>query len=91
MDAGLPVIATAVGGIPDAIDSGVDGILIVPGDVDALANAIMLLLGNVGLRVKMGIAAKQKIAERFRAEKVLPQLEAVYRRLGAVPLAVDKS
>lgn len=91
MDAGLPVIATTVGGIPDAIDSGVDGILIVPGDVDALANAITLLLGNVGVRVKMGGAAKQKIAERFRAEKVLPQLEAVYRRLGAIPLAVDKN
>jgi len=85
MAEGVPVITTTVGGIPDLIDSGVDGILIEPGDIDALASAIALLLGNADLRASMGLAAKQKIMERFCAEKVLPQLEEIYMRLGAVP------
>jgi glycosyltransferase involved in cell wall biosynthesis len=90
MAVGVPVITTTVGGIPDVINSGVDGILIEPGDVDALANAIALLLEDVDMRVKIGMAAKQKIMDCFSAEKILPQLEAVYRSLGAVPLADAK-
>jgi glycosyltransferase involved in cell wall biosynthesis len=58
--------------------------------VDALANAIALLLEDVDMRVKIGMAAKQKIMDCFSAEKILPQLEAVYRSLGAVPLADAK-
>jgi len=85
MAVGVPVITTTVGGIPDAIDSSVDGILIEPGDVNALANAIASLLGNADMRVNIGSAARQKIVERFSAEKVLPQLEAIYRSLGAMP------
>lgn len=85
MAAGVPVISTTVGGIPEVIDCGVDGILMEPGDINALANAIASLLRNAEMRVDMGVAARQKIAQRFSAEKVLPQLEAIYRSLGAVP------
>lgn len=86
MAAGVPVISTTVGGIPDVIDRGVDGLLLEPGDVGALADAIVLLLENAGMRAAMGVAARQKIAAGFSADKVLPQLEAIYRSLGAVPI-----
>lgn len=86
MAAGVPVITTTVGGIPDAINPGVDGILIEPGDVNALSNAITSLLENADMRVNIGTAGRQKIVESFSAEKVVPQLEAIYRDLGAVPL-----
>lgn len=86
MAAGVPVITTTVGGIPDVIETGVDGILIEPGDVDALACAIESLLANPDLRSEMGMAGKHKILECFTAEKVLPQLEQIYRGLGAIPI-----
>ncbi|TCV83441.1 glycosyltransferase family 4 protein [Sulfurirhabdus autotrophica] len=86
MAAGVPVITTTVGGIPDVIETSVDGLLIEPGDVDALAVAIEMLLGNADLRTAMGVAAKEKIVERFSAERVLPHLEEIYLQLGAVPV-----
>lgn len=88
MAAGVPCIATTVGGIPDVIEPNVDGILVAPGDVHALANAIVLLLGDENMRTTMGAAAKKKISERFSAEAVVPQLEAIYRELGALPTGI---
>lgn len=86
MEAGLPVVSSTVGGIPDAIDSGLDGILIKAGDIDALVDAIDTLLSDSELREKMGIAARNKIIKKFSAEKILPQIEDMYRELGAMPV-----
>ena len=85
MSVGLPVISTTVGGIPDAIDSGIDGMLIEPGDVDGLAHAIERLLHDADFRQGMGNAAREKVVHNFSAEKVIPQLENLYRELGAAP------
>lgn len=64
MAAGLPVVATRVGGIPELVEDGVTGILVPPGDPSALATALALVANDPGLRTHMGIAARRR-AEDF--------------------------
>ena len=78
MSAGLPVVSTRVGGIPDVIDDGVDGILVTPGDIAALAEAIKRLLRDPSLRSRMGSAGRCKVEARYIPEKVVPLIEALY-------------
>lgn len=85
MSAGLPVVATPVGGIPEAVSDGKEGFLVPVGDVQQLADALCRLLGDDALRKCMGSQARATFAERFQLEVVLPQLEAIYRRLGVEP------
>jgi glycosyltransferase involved in cell wall biosynthesis len=75
-----PVIASAVGGLTDIIDDQKTGLLVHPGDVGALRNAITKLLLDPSLRIKMGLAGNQRIL-RFQASEVVPQIEKVYRKL----------
>ena len=88
MAAGLPVIATDVGGIPDAVENGIEGILVQPGDVSAITDAIRMLLSQPGLRARMGKAGRQKVLDSFIPERVLPRLEQIYRDLGVNPKVV---
>lgn len=78
---GLPVIATPVGGISEAISDGVEGFLVVPGDQAALADRLRRLLTSEQLRRRMGEAAKKKVERLFSTEVVVPQFEALYRDL----------
>lgn len=89
MAAGLPVVSTRVGGIPDAITSGKEGFLIEAGDVDALEAALRRLLANPDLAQAMGAEGLGKVAAEFDADKVIPQIEALYRKLGVQPLLAD--
>ncbi len=82
MAAGLPVVSTPVGGIPDAVEDGVEGFLVEPGDSQALAEAIRRLLDDAKLRAEMGAAGQRKVAECFLPEKVIPEILSVYRELG---------
>ena len=82
MAAGLPVISTPVGGIPEAVTDGIEGFLVEPGDVSALANRLEQLLSNPELAEHMGKAARRKIETAFSAETILPQLEKLYTELG---------
>jgi colanic acid/amylovoran biosynthesis glycosyltransferase len=63
---GLPVVATAVGGIPELVTDGDSGLLVPPGDPDALAAALARLLRDRTLRLAMGEAARRS-SSRFRA------------------------
>ena len=56
MAAGLPVVATSVGGVPELIEDGKTGWLVPPRDAEALASRLRLLLCNPELRVSMGAA-----------------------------------
>lgn len=88
MSYGLPVLATPVGGIPDAIEDGVEGFLVPPGDEAALADRMRRLLADPDLRQRMGEAARRKVARLFSTEVVVPQFEALYAELlGAEALA----
>lgn len=82
MAAGLPVITTPVGGIPEAVSDGVEGFLVQPGDVDGLAERLVQLLRDDALARQMGLAARHKIERIFSAEAILPHIEALYAGLG---------
>ena len=65
MAAGLPVVATAVGGIPEVVIDGVTGCLVDKGDAAGFAKHILDLLNNPERRAKMGTAGRQRVEQRF--------------------------
>ncbi len=77
---GLPVIASAVGGIPDLVTPDT-GILVPPSDPKALVNAMMVLATDADKRMRMGQAARTRYEELFSPEAVLPILENAYHRV----------
>lgn len=81
MAAGLPIISTPIGGIPEAVTDGVEGYLVKPGDIDALAAALRRVLSDSNLRRQMGEAAWLKIESVFSVDRIVPQIEALYREL----------
>ncbi|MFL6649583.1 MAG: glycosyltransferase family 4 protein [Sulfurifustaceae bacterium] len=83
MAAGVPVVATTVGGIPDVVRDGVQGRLVAPGDVAGLARAIRELIEHEALRRAMGEAGRQLIEREFSGTAVVPRIDALYRELWA--------
>jgi glycosyltransferase involved in cell wall biosynthesis len=83
MSWGLPVIATPVGGIPQVILTGENGLLVQPGDVRGLSSALSRLLGDRDLRRRLGQQALETIMTSYSLEASLSQLAGIYRRLGA--------
>jgi len=81
MAVGKPVIATKVGGIPEIVRHGRNGLLIEPGNVDDLANAIRYILQNKEEAKNMGKEAAKTIFERFRLETVVDELEKIYEEV----------
>lgn len=84
MACGLPVIATRVGATREAVSDGHNGFLVAPGHVDALARAMIHLLFDPSLRVRMGAFSRQMIEDRFSQALWLSENEAVYRQAGAL-------
>lgn len=80
MAAGKPVIGSRVGGIPDVIRDRETGLLVEPNDPRKLADAIITLLLDDGLRRKMGSAAR-RFAEEHDWERVTRGVEAVYQEV----------
>jgi glycosyltransferase involved in cell wall biosynthesis len=87
MSFGLPVIATRVGGIPEIVTHEVNGLLLAPGDSDALAAAIARLMEDPALRERLGKAARETIATRFSLDTAVERVIEVYRRFGIEPRA----
>ena len=81
MAAGKPVVATAVGGVPDLIDSGVHGLLVDPADITGVVEAVSLLLERPDLRRKMGEAARERQRREFDIDTMVRRLEDLYERL----------
>ena len=82
MAAGCPVLATRAGGIPDVVEDGVNGLLVEPGDRDALALALHRLLVDRDLAARLGRAARETVRRRFTAEHALARLDQLYSGLG---------
>jgi glycosyltransferase involved in cell wall biosynthesis len=80
MACGLPVISTTVGGVPDLV-SDETGILVPPGDVEALSQAMTLLAEDPLLRERMGQAARKRYEKLFNPSLVLPLMIDTYRRV----------
>ncbi len=74
MAAGLPVVATTVTGNPEIVDDGVNGLLVPPEDVPALAEALARLLQDETLRREMGAAARSKVEQCFDVRRNVAQL-----------------
>jgi len=77
MAAGLPVVATGVGGLPCIIEEGVNGFLVEPANPEQIAEKIVLLLGDDELRLKMSRANLEK-AKKYDWRCVVEQLEEIY-------------
>jgi glycosyltransferase involved in cell wall biosynthesis len=75
---GRPVVASAVGGLVDAVEDGVTGLLVPPGDVAALREAIERLLGDAELRERLGAAARERAIERFGLPAAANSLASAY-------------
>jgi glycosyltransferase involved in cell wall biosynthesis len=73
-----PVIASRIGGIPDIIDDGVTGLMTPPGDANAIAGAILSLLGDPERRVAMGTAGRIHVEKNFDAINWARHLRALY-------------
>lgn len=79
--AGRPVIGTRVGGMPDIITAGVNGLLVPSGDAGALAASIVELLGDPGRREAMGAAGQRMALDRYGADRMVNELKDLYRTL----------
>ena len=81
MAAGLPIIATPVGGIPEILENGKNGFLIKPGDYKTLAKKILILTNNKKLRQKMGKNNLEKIKKQYDREIIFKKLSNIYEIL----------
>ncbi len=77
----IPVVASNVGGIPEAVIEGETGILVPPKDPEALAGAILVLLKNPQLRQKMGQQGRKFVFEKYNCEKHWAEMEKLYQLL----------
>jgi glycosyltransferase involved in cell wall biosynthesis len=77
MGSGKAVIATDIGGMPDMIDPGSTGMLVTPDDVDALAQAMQMLLNNPTMMTALGATALASVG-RLKASAVVSRIESVY-------------
>jgi glycosyltransferase involved in cell wall biosynthesis len=83
MEAGLlgrPVIGTRLSGAPEIIEDGVTGLIVPPGDVAALAEAMCTLAGDAALRQRMGAAASARVGRLFTIPAMVEGTLATYRR-----------
>ena len=85
MAAGKPVVATAVGGIPEVVVDGETGFLVAPRDHEAMARAIVRLLNDEPLRRRMGEAGRARAVARFSAERMVQETLRVYQRVAMHP------
>ena len=78
--AGKPAVATIVGGVPDVVTRET-GLLVPRGDAETLAEGIVTLTADPGLRRAMGARARQHVAERFSAERLVRDIDSLYTEL----------
>ena len=78
MAAGVPVVATRVGGNPEAMEEGVTGLLVPPADALSLADGICRLLENPELAASFGRAGRKRVNERFSLDRMVQATERLY-------------
>ena len=79
--AGVPVVATRVGGTPEVIEDGEHGLLVPVNDPQALADAISRVLADPVLAARLGASGQRRVAEEFSFEAVVRKTEDLYREL----------
>lgn len=81
MASGKPIIATSVGGVPEIVEDGINGILVAPGDSRAFAEAILKLARDDKLREGMGKRGREKAEKEFNMRTVALKYERLYEKL----------
>jgi glycosyltransferase involved in cell wall biosynthesis len=79
--AGRPVVATDVGGVPDVVDEGETGFLVAPHDTAALAERLETLARDPSRRAAMGAAGRQRVLERYAVDRLVGDVDELYREL----------
>jgi glycosyltransferase involved in cell wall biosynthesis len=88
MAAGKPAVCTRAGGIPEVMVDGETGFLVEPRDHETMAERIVRLLKDEGLRRAMGAAALARARERFTVERMAAEIEAVYQKFLPAPARI---
>jgi glycosyltransferase involved in cell wall biosynthesis len=81
MRAGLPVIASNVGGVSEEVVHGETGFVVAPGSVSEFSEALQRLLADKSLRIGMGRAGRKRFEELFRVDEMIARTEAVYKQV----------
>jgi colanic acid/amylovoran biosynthesis glycosyltransferase len=79
MAMGLPVVASALMGIPELVEDGVSGFLVRPGRADELQDALAAMAADPVLRAAMGEAGRRRVLEAFNIEDSARELECIFR------------
>ena len=82
MSAGVPVIASPVGGVQEVVVDGVTGFLAAPGDTPTLERLIARVLGDAALAARIGAAGRQSARLRYAPDRAIPRIEALYASAG---------
>ena len=77
----VPVVASRVGGLPEVIEHGVSGFLHAPDDIDAMACSAVSVLTDATLHERVATAARDRVADRFCSDRVVPMYEAYYEQV----------
>jgi glycosyltransferase involved in cell wall biosynthesis len=85
--AARPAVATRVGGVPDVVRDGVDGFLVDVGDAEALAERLAELAADPERRARMGAAGRERVLERYAVERLVDDVDRLYRSLLAARAA----
>jgi glycosyltransferase involved in cell wall biosynthesis len=85
MATGLPVVATAIGGLSEQIENGVTGLLVGPRDVEALVQALTTVLRDPELRARMGAAARIRVEQRYSLVSMVDAYEDLYDQILGAP------
>jgi glycosyltransferase involved in cell wall biosynthesis len=83
MASARPVVATAVGGIPECVVPEQTGLLVPPGADEPLADALIRLLADPALALRWGEAGRQRVRERFSVESQIRRIEEIFQRWAA--------
>ena len=81
---GLPVVSTSLASVEEAVENGVNGLLVPQRDPRALADALEQLLGDPELRARMGRAARDRVIEKFDRERCGPRIPELLARAGLI-------
>jgi glycosyltransferase involved in cell wall biosynthesis len=87
MAAEIPVIASAVGGIPELVEHGRNGLLVPPGDDAGLADALLSVLGDRGRADELAAAGRRTIEQRYSFDRMVRDFETLYRETLALRLS----
>jgi glycosyltransferase involved in cell wall biosynthesis len=84
MAAGKSVIATKVGGVPEAITHGQSGILVQPKNIESMSTALVELVRDVELQARLSVAARKHVEQNYSVEKYVARLDEIYSQLSSV-------